>query len=59
MKLDLNEDNIEFFKTALWLNLVIGLYGIYLYSSGHGLFNLIIGSINIGVWVFLRKIKVK
>ena len=59
MKLDLNEDNIELFKMTLWLNLVIGIYGIYLYSSGHGLFNLIIGSINIGVWVFLRKIKVK
>jgi len=58
MKLDLNEDNIEFFKTALWLNLVIGLYGIYLYSSGHSLFNLIIGSTNIGVWVFLRKVEV-
>ena len=25
MKLDLNKDNIEFFKTALWLNLVIGM----------------------------------
>jgi len=59
MKLDLNEDNIDLFKMTLWLNLVIGLYGIYLYSSGHSLFNLIIGSINIGVWVFLRKIKVK
>ena len=59
MKLDLNEDNIELFKMTLWLNLVIGIYGIYLYSSGHSLFNLIIGSINIGVRVFLRKIKVK
>ena len=58
MKLDLNEDNIELFKMTLWLNLVIGIYGLYLYSVGHSLFNLIIGSINIGVWVFLRKIKV-
>ena len=58
MKLDVNEDNIDLFKSTLWLNLVIGIYGIYLYSSGHGLINLIIGSINIGVWVFLRKIEV-
>ena len=58
MKLDINKDNIELFKMTLWLNLVIGIYGIYLFSSGHSLFNLIIGSINIGVWVFLRNIKV-
>jgi len=58
MKLEVNEDNIELFKMTLWLNLVIGIYGIYLYSVGHSLFNLIIGSINIGVWVFLRKVKV-
>ena len=58
MKLEVNEDNIELFKMTLWLNLVIGIYGIYLYSAGNSLFNLIIGSINIGVWVFLRKVKV-
>ena len=33
-------------------------HGLYLYSVGHSFFNLIIGSINIGVWVFLRKVKV-
>ena len=58
MKLEINEDNIDLFKMVIWLNLVIGIYGLYLYSSGHSFFNLIIGSINIGVWVFLRKIKV-
>ena len=58
MKLKVNEDNIELFKMTLWLNLVIGIYGIYLFSSGYSFFNLIIGSINIGVWVFLRKVRV-
>ena len=58
MKLEINEDNIDLFKMVIWLNLVIGIYGLYLYSSGHSFFNLIIGSINIGVWVFLRNIKV-
>ena len=58
MKLEINEDNIDLFKMVIWLNLVIGIYGLYLYSSGHSFFNLIIGSINIGVWVFLRKVEV-
>ena len=58
MKLEVNEDNIDLFKMVIWLNLVIGIYGLYLYSSGYSLFNLIIGSINIGVWVFLRKVRV-
>ena len=58
MKLEVNEDNIELFKMTLWLNLFIGIYNIYLYSAGHSLLTFIIGSINIGVWVFLRKVKV-
>ena len=58
MKLEVNKDNIKQFRYLLRLNLFIGIYGIYLYSAGYSLLNLIIGSINIGVWVFLRKIKV-
>ena len=41
-------------KIIVWMNLVIGLYNMYLYSVGDKFFNLIIGSINIGVWVFYR-----
>ena len=37
------------------LNLVIGFYNLYLYSIGDNLFNLIIGALNIGVWVFFSK----
>jgi len=58
MKLNVNEENIYLFKMTLWLNLVIGIYNIYLYNVGGNLLTLIIGSINIGVWVFLRKVKV-
>jgi len=58
MKLDINKHNIKQFKYVLWLNLFIGIYNIYLYSAGHSLLTFIIGSINIGVWVFLRKVKV-
>tara|TARA_Y100001963_G_scaffold53244_1_gene74586 strand:- start:1254 stop:1433 length:180 start_codon:yes stop_codon:yes gene_type:complete len=41
-------------KLILWINLIIGIYNIYLWSVGDNLFNLLIGSLNIGVWVFFR-----
>ena len=44
-------------KLIVWLNLFIGFYNIYMWSIGGWLFNLIIGSINIGIWVFFRNIK--
>ena len=40
----------------IWFNLFIGLYNLYLYSIENLLFNLMVGSLNIGVWVFYRKI---
>ena len=43
-------------KMVVWFNLFIGFYNLYLYSVGDSLFNLIIGSLNIGVWVFFRRI---
>jgi len=58
MKLEVNEDNIELFKMTLWLNLVIGIYNIYLYSVEANILCFIMGSINIGAWVFLRNIEV-
>ena len=39
------------------LNLIIGFYNLYLYSVGDNLFNLIIGALNIGVWVFFSEWK--
>ena len=42
-------------SSIAWLNLVLGLYNIYLFTVGHLLFNFIIGSLNVGVWVFFRK----
>ena len=48
------EETIEGRKDAAWLNLFIGFYNIYLYSIEWNLFNIIIGSLNIGVWVFFR-----
>jgi hypothetical protein len=48
------EEKKELFPYVLWFNLGIGFYNLYLYTNGGWVFNLIIGSINIGVWVFNR-----
>ena len=50
------QDKKELFPYVLWFNLIIGFYNIYLYVNGGWLFNLIIGALNIGVWVFNRKV---
>ena len=41
-------------SSVAWLNLVLGLYNIYLFTVGHLMFNFIIGSLNVGVWAFFR-----
>ena len=52
----MSKEKKEIFKYILWLNLLIGLYNIHLWNQGGWLFNIIIGSLNIGVWVFNRNI---
>ena len=42
-------------KWILWINLVFGFYNIYLWNLGGWWFNLIIGALNIGAWVFNRE----
>ena len=42
-------------KIIIWFNLFIGFYNLYLWGLEYNLFNLIIGSLNIGVWVFFRR----
>tara|TARA_X000001036_G_scaffold134836_1_gene127624 strand:+ start:4492 stop:4698 length:207 start_codon:yes stop_codon:yes gene_type:complete len=41
-------------SSVAWLNLVLGLYNIYLFTVGHLMFNFIVGSLNVGVWAFFR-----
>ena len=41
-------------KMIVWINLFIGFYNLYIYRQDSKTFNLIIGILNIGVWVFLR-----
>lgn len=46
-------------KYLIWLNLYMGVYNMYLYVEGEWLFNLFVGSLNIGVWVWNRDILFK
>ena len=43
-----------YLKWILWLNLALGLQNLYFYVNNDSLFNLAIGALNIGVWVFYR-----
>jgi hypothetical protein len=51
-----SEDKRRYLKWILWLNLVLGFQNLYFYVNNESLFNLIIGALNIGVWVFYRKL---
>ena len=43
-------------RQIAWFNLFIGIYNLYLFSvGGDWIYNFLIGSLNIGVWVFNRK----
>ena len=48
-------DKIEIIKFTIWINLFIGIYNIYIFNELNSLFHLVLGSVNIGVWVFLRE----
>ena len=48
-------DKIEVLKFTIWFNLFIGIYNIYVFNELNSLFHLVLGSVNIGVWVFFRE----
>ena len=48
-------DRIEILKLTIWFNLFIGLYNIYIFNEINSLFHLVLGSVNIAVWVFFRE----
>ena len=53
----MSEEKKEIFRYVIWFNLFIGIYNLSLYVNGGDLFwNFIIGSLNIGAWVFFRKV---
>ena len=51
------KDRVEIIRLTILLNLILGFYNMYLFAYSNSLFNLIIGSLNIGVWVFFRDLK--
>ena len=52
--MDKNE-KIEMMKMTIWFNLFIGIYNLYVFNEMNSLFHLVLGSVNIGVWVFCRE----
>ena len=49
------DDKKQVLKFILWINLLVGIWNIYLWNLPDGeLFNFLIGCANIGVWTFNR-----
>ena len=52
----IEENNrIEMLKLTIWFNLFIGIYNLYIFNEINSLFHLVLGSLNIAVWVFFRE----
>ena len=51
---EMTQEKKTMIKYILWINLALGLQNLYFYVNNDSLFNFIIGSLNIGVWVFYR-----
>ena len=49
------DSRIEILKLTIWFNLFIGIYNLYIFNEMNSLFHLVLGSINIAVWVFFRE----
>jgi len=52
----MSEEKREIMKWIIWINLIFGFHNLYLYTNNNYVFNLIIGILNIGVWVFNRNV---
>ena len=48
-------DRIKMLKLTIWFNLFIGIYNLYVFNEMNSLFHLVLGSLNVGVWVFFRE----
>ena len=51
---EMTQEKKTILKYIIWVNLVLGLYNLYFYVNNDSIFNLIIGALNLGVWVFYR-----
>ena len=52
----MSKETRQMLRYIIWFNLFVGIYNLYLYGIEWHLFNLIVGSLNVGVWVFNRKV---
>ena len=50
-----NENKNKYLKITIWFNLLIGFYNLYTFNQINSFFHLILGSANIGVWVFCKE----
>ena len=50
----MTQEKKQWLKYVLWVNLAFGLQNLYFYVNNDSLFDLVVGAINIGVWVFYR-----
>jgi len=53
----MNKNKKEIIKLIIKLNLILGFYNLFLFTQGNLIFNLLVGSLNIGIWVFFRDLK--
>lgn len=44
----------NYLNLTIWFNLLIGLYNLYIFNEISSVFHLILGTLNIGIWVFNR-----
>ena len=51
-------DKKEMFKFAIKINLFMGIYNLYLFTFSGMYFNLVIGAMNLGVFIFFRDVKI-
>ena len=41
-------------EAIIWINLIIGIYNLFIFINMDSYFHLVLGSLNIGVWSFNR-----
>ncbi len=44
----------KYMRWVIWVNLFIGICNLYYYVNNDTIYSLMIGTLNIGVWVFNR-----
>ena len=48
-------EKVKNIKYIIWFNLIIGMYNLYIFNEMNSFFHLVLGSLNIAVWVFSRE----